>query len=715
MNQALPISTEIDVLERSIAGGDNSCANYWQLGLAYLLAGQELEAQATWFIPIGNAVDAEAEAQLMAELIDTLERIGEKEYADERWHHVNSIAEYAIEFGSNSIATLCQLIVAKIELDCFELADLERLEVIDRLQNSEAFIDDLILIQRFIFRLWKYASTPVLEAIKAIIDRCPGDVDRVIGNLLIYAQRYTHQINCYLFTIKLLEFCLEKSKLQPNILRLLSSLYTFVGQHDRSIAVARQHYSLISETDSIERINGIQLILSSLLSAANWREVPQVFDSYINLIQQEIDRHETSRSRYDCSILQQSTFFLPYLQDRAAFNRHIHNSISKILVDSFKPQDCEVGGEKIFKPSGVLRIGYVGKSFLSHSVGWLCRWLWQYHDRDRFQVFTYAINQNPDHEFHQKWFRDRSDVSYCFSGEVDEIIARIKADEIDILVDVDSLTLDFNCQILAAKPAPIQLTWLGWDATGISTVDYFIADRYVLPDDADEYYQETIWRMPGSYLGVDGFEVGIPTLKRANLNIPDDAVIYWSGQIGLKRHPDTIRLQLEIIKRVPNSYLLLKGKGDRQIIANLFSTIAAEVGVSMERLRFIDDVRDEATHRANLGVADIVLDTFPYNGATTTLETLWMGVPIVTKVGEQFSARNSYTFMKNVGLEEGIAWTDEEYINWGVQLGTDPQLRAKIHARLMAARHTSDLWNGRKFTQQMEDAYRQMWEIYQSN
>jgi predicted O-linked N-acetylglucosamine transferase (SPINDLY family) len=104
------------------------------------------------------------------------------------------------------------------------------------------------------------------------------------------------------------------------------------------------------------------------------------------------------------------------------------------------------------------------------------------------------------------------------------------------------------------------------------------------------------------------------------------------------------------------------------------------------------------------------LDTFPYNGATTTLETLWMGIPMVTKVGEQFSARNSYTFMKNAGLEEGIAWSDEEYIDWGVRLGMEPQLRADIHARLIASRHTSDLWNAKKFTRQMEAAYTDMWE-----
>ncbi len=117
-------------------------------------------------------------------------------------------------------------------------------------------------------------------------------------------------------------------------------------------------------------------------------------------------------------------------------------------------------------------------------------------------------------------------------------------------------------------------------------------------------------------------------------------------------------------------------------------------------------------HRANLEIADVVLDTYPYNGATTTLETLWMGIPLVTKVGQQFAARNSYTFMMNVGVTEGIAWTDEEYVDWGVRLGRDPALRQQISWKLRQSRQTSPLWNGQQFTREMEKAFRQMWQKY---
>jgi predicted O-linked N-acetylglucosamine transferase (SPINDLY family) len=113
-----------------------------------------------------------------------------------------------------------------------------------------------------------------------------------------------------------------------------------------------------------------------------------------------------------------------------------------------------------------------------------------------------------------------------------------------------------------------------------------------------------------------------------------------------------------------------------------------------------------------LAIADVVLDTYPYNGATTTLETLWMGIPLVTRVGEHFSSRNSYTMMVNAGITEGISWTNEEYVEWGVRFGKEPELRKQVAWKLWKSRQTAPLWNAKAFTQEMEKAYQQMWQGY---
>ncbi len=219
-------------------------------------------------------------------------------------------------------------------------------------------------------------------------------------------------------------------------------------------------------------------------------------------------------------------------------------------------------------------------------------------------------------------------------------------------------------------------------------------------------------RLPQTYIAVDGFEVGIPTLRRQDLDIPSDAVIYLSSQRVYKRHPETTRWQMKIIKEVANSYFLVKGDAEEESIKQLFQKIAEEEGVDFSRLRFLPQDPTEPIHRANLTIADVVLDTYPYNGATTTLETLWMGIPVVTRVGEQFVSRNSYTMMMNVGVTEGLAWTDEEYVEWGVRLGKDANLRQQVAWKLRQSRQTAPLWNGKQFTLEMEKAYQQMWQRY---
>jgi predicted O-linked N-acetylglucosamine transferase (SPINDLY family) len=358
-------------------------------------------------------------------------------------------------------------------------------------------------------------------------------------------------------------------------------------------------------------------------------------------------------------------------------------------------------------------MGYLSACFRTHSVGFLAWWLLKYHNRQKFDIYLYSLRESSHDLQQQAYKREYGDHFHQECLSVVEMADKINQDEIDILVDLDSLTTYSISAILALKPAPIQVSWLGFDATGFPTVDYFIADNYVLPESAQDYYTEKIWKLPENYIGVDGFAVGTPTLSRESLDIPEDAVIYFSSQTGLKRNPDNIRLQMRIIKQVPNSYFLLKSyHANNQDLENFITPIAESEGVDLSRLRYIPNAPTGEEHRANLAIADIVLDTYPYNGATTTLETLWMGIPIVTRVGEQFAARNSYTMMMNVGVTEGLAWSDEEYVEWGVRLGKDEELRKEIVWKLIKSKQTSPLWNGKKFAREMEKAYLQMWEIY---
>ncbi|WP_310422542.1 O-linked N-acetylglucosamine transferase, SPINDLY family protein [Chamaesiphon sp. VAR_48_metabat_135_sub] len=708
MFEDINLDQTVAYYEEIIDRGDKLSYNYWYLGLAYLLQQREIDAQAIWFIPFAEASELETSV-LTNELSAILDRLASQTLTDRDLDNSWLISQYLREVDPTHVNNLIRSILLAIELDLFSPEDLVEWEGVEILSTHVDCEVDRENLDRVVELLLNFPS----EVTGDLIRQCLLSFATVRSHLIELIARtslnLSHRLGANSFMTEILEICLKFQPQNTVVLQVLGRLNCNLAEYQKAIDISYLIYSLCD--GSAQKIIGNANIIRTLLTAGDWQNVLPTLDRHYQLLKIFINEKQyTLTPEIDRSLLVSSTF-LPYIADRPDYYRSIQNQISQIYLDLDRPQAITRAIEPTALPkqTEILRIGYLSSTLRSHSVGWLSRWLWQYHDRDKFQIFTYCINQNPDDPFYQKWFRDRADVAYCFGTNANEIAAQIRADDVDILIDLDSLTLDTTCQVLAAKPAPVQVSWLGWDATGLATVDYFIADRYVLPENAQEYYQEQIWRLPQSYLAVDGFEVGTPTIRREDLDIPTDAIIYWSGQRGYKRHPQTIKLQMQILKSVPNSYLLIKGESDRYIIEALFAKIAREVGVDLNRLRFLNTVADEVTHRANLAIADIVLDTFPYNGATTTLETLWMGIPMVTQVGEQFAARNSYTFMLNAGITEGIAWSEQEYVDWGVKLGLDRQLRSKVHDKLRSGRKTAPVWNAKQFTRDLEQAYQEMW------
>ncbi len=701
----------IEYYETIIDRGDESDLNYWYLGIAYLLQEREVDAQATWFIPFeSDAADLEA---LTRDLASSLDRVASNKLALDCLNDVWVLCQYLREVDAAHVNNLLRSILLEIKFERFTPETLLDLDAAAILENAADREIDRQLLANLLVAILYYPSTEVCELIRQCLVGLAKCQDESIAIVIDAVLALEHQFGSQAFFIEVLERCLGVQHDNIATLNALSKLYCNDRDYQQAVNIANHAYNLCDNL--ISKIVTNNTIIRAILSSGNWLNADEIIDRHYRLLSELVDREDELLPANTSQLIIGAAVFIACVTDRPKYFRSLQNQIAKKFLQSVRDRlpARSIAPSSLAKRAGVIRIGYLASTLRRHSVGWLSRWLWQYHDREKFQIFNYCINQNPDDPFYQQWFGQQADVSYCFGDNTDEIIGQIRADEIDILIDLDSLTLNLTAKILAAKPAPVQITWLGWDATGLSTVDYFMADRYVLPDNAQDYYQEKIWRLPHSYLAVKGFEIGIATLKRWDLNIPDDAIIYWSGQVGHKRHPDTVRSQLRILKAVPNSYFLIKGDTDPQIVREFFGQIAAEEGVEFDRLRFLGNVADELTHRANLAIADIVLDTFPYNGATTTLETLWMGIPMVTQVGQQFAARNSYTFMLNAGIEEGIAWSEEEYVEWGVKLGLDRELRMQVREKLRLSRQTAPVWNAKQFTLDMEQAYRQMWEIYQ--
>ncbi len=692
---------------------------YWHLGLLLLLQGQEAEAQMVWLMGMAEAEAEQVEVwtgelvQILATEADRQVNLGRRQLAWLVRQHLREVAPTQLE-------NLLQLVALAGELERLNVEDLAQWGVISALKACPEQSVDFDLLMRSLLAVLQHLPPYALtvEFLEACLPQV-ADISLFMGILLPEAVRIAHSLRLPGLAAELLEQYLQ---LDPDNLEILGHLATFYQndrQYDRGIEVARSRLDRVQ--NPVDRAFSSHLLLRGLMNAGGyWQQVQQISAQHRHWLTQLQTEQLTDIHLAHITRMVTAPYFFPYIQDDLRQNRVVQNQVMAICQTGIRQHPQSQGflfeHQRPQNPlQRKLRIGYLSHCMRRHSVGWLARWLIEHHDREQFDLYGYFIYESQNdsvYDWYANQFQHVVVMRRDCEDEPAQLAQRIYQDEIDLLIDLDSITLDITCQVLALKPAPIQVTWLGWDASGLPAVDYFVADPYVLPDWAQDYYPEKLWRLPQTYIAVDGFEVGVPNLRREDLEIPPDAVVYLSAQRGYKRHPETTRLQMQILRQVPNSYFLIKGIADEQSIQKFFTELAAEVGVDPTRLRFLAEAPSEAVHRANLAIADVVLDTFPYNGATTTLETLWMGVPLVTRVGEQFASRNSYTMLVNAGISEGIAWSDAEYVEWGVRLGNDAELRQHIHWRLLRSRQTAPLWNGKAFTREMEAAYQQMWQCY---
>lgn len=695
-----------ELYEKAIEAEPDIVNYYCYLGLAYLLQGHEEAAQAAWMAVIVQDTNEKIEGWIN-KLVQILDAEAQRQLARNDFRNSWLIRQHIREISPSDIENILYLIEVSIDLGEFTPSLLDEWQVTRYLKIAFAENSNVDLLLQVIKKLLNFHDSEVL----LFIETCSFYIKparNLVDSLISTAVKTTYQHQLPSFGIDIAKLCLRLEPENLEVLKHLSGFYTIAGKHQEAIEASKNFYSLCQSSQY--KLLGTYLLIKAMISAGSWEEASPIVKFQKSLFHEIIQSQPLNLDLRIKRSLIAFPFFLPYFQDNIQENRYLQNHISQLFqknIEISKPVVSALQFHQNQKKS--IKIGYIAHTLRNHSVGWLCRWFFDYLNSELFQTGIYFVNQNLEE---QSFFGEKVDFFHGFELNSSSIAEKIQEDQIDILVDLDSITLDVTCQVMALKPAPVQVTWLGWDASGIPAIDYFIADPYVLPENAQGYYSETIWRLPQTYIAVDGFEVGVPTLRRDQLEIPDDTVIYYSAQNGPKRHPDTVRLQMKIVKEVPNSYFLIKGLADETVIQQSFMQIAEEEGLDPGRLRFLQRDPNEFIHRANLGIADVVLDTYPYNGATTTLETLWMGIPLVTRVGQQFAARNSYAFMMNVGVTEGIAWTDEEYVEWGVRLGTDEKLRQQVAWKLRQSRQTSPLWNAKQFTREMEKAFQQMWARY---
>ncbi len=691
----------------------------WLLGIAQLLEGNEETAQLAWMSQLYEASDEQVE-QWSLDIFRLLNKEAIRQEEQDSLEHAWLLRCHAQQFNESDLQNKLEAFRLSHQLNLLTADFYQSLELSKTLSELSESIEINVLedyretlIETLKISLQQF---PLLDLTYELSEICAriftSDslfLDTILdASLTIY---YAHRLP--LRALRLLDLCYSYRPDHLDLLRLIITVKISIGDFDAAISLAKSSCEL-SKTLVENVVCSYILIKTYIQSGSAWDAAQEEAKNYKQFLSKLLNNSDSALRKASVSWLFSGGFVLPYLEDSPESNRDYINAIGSFCkreMDHFNPpQSIEIN------PSNRLRIGYLSSCLRRHSVGWLARSLFNNRDHEKFEIFTYFVNALERSDPIQDWYEQSSDTAHRFGlDSANQISNQIMQDKIDILIDLDSITFDISCEVLCSRPAPIQATWLGWDASGIPSIDYYIADPYVLPEDADSYYSEKIFRLPSTYVAIDGFEVAPPTLSRKSLGLEKDSILYFSAQNGMKRNPEMLKLQLEIIKAVPNSYFLIKGLGATEMLKQYITDIAKDMDIAREKIIFLGIDSSSEIHRGNLSVSDIVLDTYPYNGATTTMEALWMERPIVTKVGQQFSARNSYTMLKNAGVKEGIAWSNEEYVDWGIRLGLDKELRDDIAWKLKQSKRSAPLWNARQFTQDMESAYLAMWQSHSNS
>ena len=689
----------INFYENKIEINSEDLTNHIYLGLAYLFQGKKEEAQTSWLYIL-----TQEDEESFNKLVGILKEEAQRQKNIKNYSLSLSIYLIIKDILPDNINNLLEVIYLSLQLNKFNINDLDTWNISQLIrENNHQVIKSELLLDV----LTKIIEIPHKLSLIFLETCFHQDIITVefLNEIINISYKVGVERKYQIYAIDLLNLCLQYNFKTRNIYQMLFLYYSRLNDYQNALCFAKEVYSQFHTL--ADKLTAYDCLLKCYLNLGDWDSVISTGIELKDLLN-TIDNLNNFSVNDDHIIA--AIVNLLYLQDNLAENRRIINKIGSLfqaLNQRMQPL-IYPNIQTTIKP---LKIGYIGHTFKTHSVGILSRWLMAYHDKNKFEINLY-FTQNNQNDFTEKYFTPF--VNHIFYGDrnTNTLINKITQDEIDILVDVDSLTLNLTCAVMAVKPAPIQVTWLGLDASGIPNIDYFIADPYVLPDHAQEYYSEKIWRLPQTYLAIDGFEIATPTRRREDFGLGKDDVIFMNLQNPAKLNPDILKSQLKIVNAVPHGYLFTKIRKDEEALKELVTKVAKSENVSLEKLRFIPSDITVETHRANLSIADVVLDTYPYNGSTTTLEALWAEIPVVTRVGEQFAARNSYTYMINAGITEGIAWSDEEYVEWGIKLGTDEQLRKEVSWKLRQSKKTSPLWNGKQFTREMEKAYQQMWDIY---
>ncbi len=393
----------------------------------------------------------------------------------------------------------------------------------------------------------------------------------------------------------------------------------------------------------------------------------------------------------------------------------LHKKASQIYAQDRYPVNFTLGPIAKFAKKEKIRIGYFSADFRNHPVSFLTAELFELHDRNQFEIFAFSFG--PDDKSPMRFRLSQAFNQFIdVSGMADKAVAKLSRDlDIDIAVDLTGPMQYSRTGIFSYRAAPIQVNWLGYPGTiGVDFIDYIVADKIVIPEYHQRFYAEKIAYLPNTYMVDDSKRTPSTRLfTREGCGLPKNAFVFCCFNNDYKFNPQVLDSWSRILHGVKNSILWISENNE------YFKTqISAEFmrrGIDSGRVIFAARVEKMSDHLARYALADLFLDTYPFNAHTTAIDSLKACIPIVTLMGQSFAGRVAASLLNAIGLPELITLNQKDYEVLAIELAKNPKKLATIKHKITVNRFTTQLFDTPLFAKNLETVYIKMYERYHAD
>ena len=503
------------------------------------------------------------------------------------------------------------------------------------------------------------------------------------GSLLSKLGKFSESISFYQKAISLDSNFFEAYSNLGNSLKYLK-------RHDESLAAYERSYEINPEAKY-----SLGNIAHSKLHLSKWNNLDKQIKTLKN------------------KILNNERVIVPFPLLAIIDDPELHKNAAQIYIDDKYPVNLDLPKIGLYSRHKKIRIGYFSPDFRVHPVANLTAELYEIHDRSKFEVYAFSFGPDTGDEMN---LRIKAGVDYFHdvrSMSHKEVASLSRSLELDIAIDLGGFTQDTRTEIFAMQAAPIQVNYLGYSSTmGADYMNYIIADKTLIPENKQKYYSEKIVYLPDSFMVNDTKnKISKRIFTRQEVGLPEKGFVFSCFNHHYKITPIVFESWMRILTKVDESVLWLSD-GNTTGIDNLKKE-ARKNNIDESRLIIAPrlDLREDHLNRIKL--ADLFLDTLPYNAHATTSDALQVGLPVLTQIGESFASRVAASLINSVDMPELITESQKEYEELAIELATSPDKLNAIKDKLQVKLISSPLYNTPLYTKHLEAAYLVMYERYQ--